>query len=72
VYRQLDEHGQIVRDVIAEIVAEAVPGMPLLVPLVLEGKRIGRFTMDAREWEARQRSAMQSERIEVVQHDQHA
>ena len=59
VYRQLDEQGRIVRDVIAPIWCEPVPGMPLLVPLLDDGTPVGRFTMDPADWERRQRAAMQ-------------
>lgn len=58
VYRQLDESGRIVRDVIAPIWCEPVPGMPLLVPLLDDGMPVGRFTMDPVDWEGSQRAAM--------------
>ncbi|MHC4808881.1 MAG: hypothetical protein ACYTEV_00760 [Planctomycetota bacterium] len=58
VYRQLDEEGRIVRDVMAPIWCEPVPGMPLLVPLLDEGTPVGRFTMEPGDWERRQRAAM--------------
>jgi hypothetical protein len=66
VYRQLDDDGRIVRDVVLPITAEPVPGMPLLVPLARAGQPIGHFTMDAKTWEARQRAAMPAGGIEVA------
>ncbi|UCD76819.1 MAG: hypothetical protein JSV91_07800 [Phycisphaerales bacterium] len=65
VYRQMDDAGRIVRDVLAPITAEPLPGLPLLVPLLESGRPIGHFTLNASEWEARQRAAMASELIPV-------
>lgn len=58
VYRQLDEHGRIARDYIAPIADELPPGMPLLVPLLADGERIGRFTMERETWLENQRAAL--------------
>lgn len=65
VYRQVDDEGRIVRDVMAPVTAEPVPGLPLLVPLLDSGRPIGHFTLDAAEWEARQRAAMTGQTIPV-------
>ena len=66
VYRQIDDTGMIERDLIAPL-DDLPPGMPLIVPLLADGLRIGRFTMDATTWEARQRGALRSDHIEVVE-----
>lgn len=67
VYRQMRADGAIIRDVIAPLAMEPSPaGMPLLVPLLEHGRAIGHFTLDAAQWESMQRSAMQSELIEVI------
>ena len=58
VYRQIDDAGRIVRDVIAPMDAELPPGMPLLVPLYEQGHAIGHFTLEPAAWEAQQRSAL--------------
>jgi hypothetical protein len=65
VYRQLDEDGAIVGDVIAPINADLPAGMPLLVPLYQQGRTIGRFTLDPDTWLAQQRAAMRGETIPV-------
>ncbi|HRQ76406.1 MAG TPA: hypothetical protein PK098_10860 [Phycisphaerales bacterium] len=68
VYRQMRADGVMVCDVIAPLAMEPAPdGMPLLVPLLECGRAIGRFTLDAAEWESIQRNAMLSEMIEVVE-----
>ena len=66
VYREIDDDGRIVRDVIRSIVDEPAPGLPLLVPIAMEGRRIGRFTLDAETWETQQRAAMPEGGIAVV------
>lgn len=58
VYRQLDDDGLITGDLVVPIDAEAIPGMPLIVPLTLVGEPIGEFQMDADVWEQQQREAM--------------
>lgn len=58
VYRVLSEEGRIEGDIVTPIWAEPRAGMPLLVPLLADGIPVGRFTMDAGEWETRQRAAM--------------
>jgi len=65
VYRQIDEHGRITRDVIAPILADPLPGVPLLVPLCRQGEPIGHFTVDPVQWEQQQRAAMTGESVEV-------
>ena len=66
VYRRFDEAGRIVRDEIVRITDDMPDGLPLLVPLLEEGRVIGEFTVDATEWEDHQRAAMSGERIEVI------
>lgn len=58
VYRQVDDEGRITRDVIAPITDEPQAGLPLLVPLFDRGHAVGRFTLDAGQWESQQRTAM--------------
>jgi len=65
VYRQLDEQGRITDDVVAPIMADLHPGMPLLVPLFEQGRPIGHFTLEAQAWEAHQRAAMAGGMIPV-------
>lgn len=66
VYRQFGEDGSIVRDVVVPVLADPVPGMPLLVPLSRDGEPIGRFTLDAVEWEKRQRDGLRAALVPVV------
>lgn len=65
VYRQLDSQGRIVEDVVAPVDSELPPGMPLLVPLVEDGRAVGHFPMSAEEWLDRQRRAMTGGTIPV-------
>jgi len=65
VYRQFDDDGRITGDVIAPLDDRLLPGMPLLVPILVEGERVGRFTLDARRWAERQRAAMDGSLVEV-------
>ena len=58
VYRELDDDGRIVRDIVVPVTADPRPGLPLLVPICHGGTRIGAFTMDAADWEAMQRAAL--------------
>lgn len=67
VYREFREDGRALRDVIAPIDEEPVPGaLPLLVPLLDRGRVIGEFTMNAEVWRERQERAMQDGSIPVV------
>jgi len=70
VYRQVDDAGRIDRDLIAPIADELPPGMPLLVPLVADGERIGRFTMDRDTWLENQRAALDDRETVPVEHAQ--
>jgi len=66
VYRQVDiERGRIERDVIAPLDETLPAGMPLLVPLLEEGRRVGEFTMTYKNWLDKQRRAMEREEIPV-------
>ena len=47
----------IVRSVDASTGHDPIAGLPLLVPLLDDGETIGHFTVEATEWEARQRAA---------------
>jgi len=58
VYRGLDERGRFTSDTLAPITGELLPGLPLLVPVLLDGARIGRFLHPADAWHAMQRAAM--------------
>ncbi len=65
VYRQLDQAGTITGDLVVPIETELPPGMPLIVPMIAQGERIGRFTVDHDEWLLRQRDAMADDVIPV-------
>jgi len=57
VYRRLDERGRIEGDLVAPL--EALPaGMPLLVPLRLDGEAIGAFPFGETAWRAMQEAAL--------------
>ncbi|MEY3141709.1 MAG: hypothetical protein RLY21_202 [Planctomycetota bacterium] len=58
VYRGLDERGRFTADTLAPISAEVLPGLPMLVPILLEGTLIGRFLHGRDAWLAMQRAAM--------------
>ena len=58
VYRGLDERGRFTADTLAPITAELLPGLPMLVPLLLDGVRIGRFLQPRDAWLAMQRTAL--------------
>jgi len=65
VYRRFDESGRILGDLVAPITADPPEGLPLLVPLFEDGEVIGHFTVDAADWEARQRAGMTTDRVRV-------
>jgi len=65
VYRQIDERGRITKDIIAPILSDPLPGVPLLVPLRRQGEPIGHFTVDPVQWEQQQRAAMTGESVGV-------
>ena len=57
VYRELDEHGRVLRDVVETL--DSLPaGLPLLVPICLDGESIGRFTVEAGGWAAANDAAL--------------
>ena len=58
VYRGLDERGRFTSDTLAPISAEVLPGLPMLVPILLDGTLIGRFLHGRDAWLAMQRAAM--------------
>ena len=58
VYRGLDERGRFTSDTLAPISAEVLPGLPMLVPILLDGTLIGRFLHGRDSWLAMQRAAM--------------
>lgn len=66
IFRQIDDDGRIMRDVIAWTDSEDIDGLPLLLPLIAEGERIGSFTLNRQEWEDAQRDQVGDDRIEVV------
>lgn len=49
VYRDLDENGRFIADLV-ETLEALPPGLPLLVPIALDGESIGRFTVDPATW----------------------
>lgn len=58
VYRGLDERGRFTADTLAPITDELLPGLPMLVPLLLDGVRIGRFLQPRDAWRSMQRAAL--------------
>ncbi len=57
VYRELDDEGRIVGDLVADLL-ELPPGMPLLVPLWLDGEPIGTPPIEAGRWRQMQEAAL--------------
>ncbi|NNF44829.1 MAG: hypothetical protein HKN62_17630 [Phycisphaerales bacterium] len=57
VYRQTDERGVIVRDVVAPILADPPPGQPLLVLHREQGRTLDTAVADPSAWERQQRVA---------------
>ena len=51
VYRELDEQGRVVGDLVASL-DDLPAGLPLLAPIVLDGRPIGRPTVDPESWAA--------------------
>ena len=58
VYRELDERGRFTKDTIAPITDDLLPGLPLLVPILLDGATIGRFLHTRNDWLTMQRAAL--------------
>lgn len=58
VYRGLDERGRFTSDTLAPISADLLPGLPMLVPILLDGTPVGRFLHGRDAWRAMQRAAM--------------
>ena len=58
VYRELDDRGRFVKDTIAPITDDLLAGLPLLVPILLDGVSIGRFLHTRTDWLAMQRAAL--------------
>lgn len=58
VYRGLDQRGRFTEDTLMPITEDVRSGLPMLVPLLLEGTPIGRFIRGEAEWLAMQRAAM--------------
>lgn len=57
VYRELDDQGRIGGDLVADL-EELPPGMPLLVPLWLDGEAIGSPPLEASRWRSMQLEAL--------------
>lgn len=57
VYREIDESGRLGGDLVAAL-EELPPGMPLLVPLWLDGEAIGRPPLEADRWRSAQEAAL--------------
>jgi hypothetical protein len=58
VYRELDDRGCFVKDTVAPITDDLLAGLPLLVPILLDGVSIGRFLHTRTDWLAMQRAAL--------------
>ena len=56
-YREVDEAGRLAGDLVADL-EELPPGMPLLVPLWLDGEAIGTPPLEAARWRAVQEAAL--------------
>ena len=69
VYRMLDERGRVEHDLVASL--RSLPaGLPLLVPITLDGRRIGRWLVDAEDWsKANDRAFAAVERPDLVFED---
>jgi hypothetical protein len=57
VYRQLDDAGRVVQDVVAPM-EELPPGMPLVVPIDEDGRRVGGWLTPAPAWRAMHERAL--------------
>ncbi|MDI9403321.1 MAG: hypothetical protein QM516_05560, partial [Limnohabitans sp.] len=60
VYRGLDERGRFTHDTLVPITEELLPGLPMLVPILIDGVRVGRFLHERDRWREMQRAAMGS------------
>ena len=58
VYRELDDRGRFVSDLVASIEDDVRAGLPMLTPLLVDGQPIGRFLHRAEDWLAMQRAAL--------------
>ena len=58
VYRELDHGGRFVADRVASLEEDLAAGLPMLMPLVLEGRPIGRFLHEPDAWRRMQRAAL--------------
>lgn len=58
VYRELDDAGRFVRDVIAPLEGDIPPGLPMLVAISIAGTPVRGFAHPAEEWRELQRGAM--------------
>ncbi|MFO0826628.1 MAG: hypothetical protein U0572_00635 [Phycisphaerales bacterium] len=63
VYRELDESGRFVRDIIAPLDSQLRAGLPMILPITLDGTQIGRSRRSRDEWLAMQRAAMEGVRL---------
>lgn len=67
VYRALDDRGRFVSDTVLPIDEGVEPGLPLLVPILVDGTRVGRFLQPRDAWLAMQRAALDG-RAEIPVH----
>jgi hypothetical protein len=67
VYRQTNDDGRIVRDVVRPITADPVAGLPLLVTMRNHGEPCGAFVRDAKTWAQQQRAAIDGDLVPVVE-----
>lgn len=57
VYRELDSEGRFVGAVLAPLEGDLPAGLPMLIPISLDGAPIGRFTHERAAWSRLQRAA---------------
>ncbi len=63
VYRRLDDSGRAIEDIIVPLDEELPAGLPMLVPILECGERVGDFVLAAGAWNHLQRAALAGEAI---------
>lgn len=66
VFRQFDDDGRIIRDIVAWTDSEGIDGLPLLLPVLVKGERLGGFTLDQEQWEQAQRGQLAGRGVEMI------
>lgn len=68
VYRSLDDRGRFVEDLVTPIEDAVEAGLPMLVPILADGARVGRLLHAAGPWRAMQRAALDGRDAIPVRH----